>query len=463
VTNLGGSFDVIEQARLPIYSWAARLEAGALAQAINCANLPRAFHHVAVMADGHEGYGVPIGAVLALEDAVSPYAVGNDIGCGMALLPTGLHRDDLLGPVTTRSGQPGPVARDDIMGWVQSTIPAGPQRRRQHDEHGDDDVDTLLHAAFDAMEQASAVCGVPLSTSQSTTPDAGQPLARDELLARGRTQVGTLGSGNHFVELLAGPDGDVWVLVHSGSRGVGGLVCANFHRMALAHCAAREHALADPGLAWLPVRRDGRVDDDPWATAGACYERAMRAALDYAVQNRQRMLEAIAGIVERRFPHAMRWDQAVDIHHNDATLEEHYGERVWVHRKGAVKATAGTPTITPGSMGTGSVLGRGLGSAASFCSAAHGAGRALSRGQARRELSLEQQLATVAAAGGKVFAASKPAVLDEMPGAYKDLDEVMARQADLVEPVRRFTPLATYKGAEKPRGRQGRWRPAEER
>ena len=458
---------VVGEARLPIYSWAPELEPGALAQAVNCANLSAAFHHVAVMADGHQGYGVPIGAVLALDEALSPYAVGNDIGCGMALVPTRLSRDELLAPLPTRGGQPGNVARDEIMGWVQNEIPAGSERHRQrgggHGGDSGDGVVDLAHAAFDAMEQASAACGVPLSTSQSTDPDSGRHLGLDELEARAREQVGTLGSGNHFIELLSGPDGDVWVLVHSGSRGLGGLICSNFHRMALAYCAAEGHSLPDPGLAWLPLPADPPGDGDGWHTAGECYRLAMKAALDYAELNRRRMLEAVARVIERRFPEAVRWEESVNIHHNDATLEEHHGRPVWVHRKGAVKASAGTPTITPGSMGTGSVLGRGLGNPLSFCSAAHGAGRALSRGRARQELSLEHELAAVAAVGGKVFATSRQAVLDEMPGAYKDLDEVMANQADLVEPVRRFTPLATYKGADAPRRRRGRWRPDEER
>jgi tRNA-splicing ligase RtcB len=175
------------------------------------------------------------------------------------------------------------------------------------------------------------------------------------------------------------------------------------------------------------------------------------------------MLEAVSEVFEQRFPGALDWDGAVNIHHNDAELEEHFGERVWVHRKGAVKAATGAATITPGSMGTGSVLGRGLGNPASFSSAAHGAGRAMSRSRARRDLSLEAELASVAAAGGKVFAASTAGVLDEMPGAYKDIDQVMIRQADLVEPVRRFTPLATYKGTDRRPRRTGRRRPDEER
>jgi len=247
-------------------------------------------------------------------------------------------------------------------------------------------------------------------------------------------------------------------MLHSGSRGVGGLVCNNFHRMALRHCEDTDRDLPDPGLAWLPLGGDER-----WSLVGRCYERALRAALDYAEANRASMLRRVGAIVERRFPGAMRWDQVIDIHHNDATLEEHFGEQVWVHRKGAVKAPAGAPTITPGSMGTGSYLGRGKGSADAFCSCSHGAGRVLSRGRARKELSLQSELARIHTAGGKVFASNTEAVLDEMPAAYKDLDMVMGNQRDLVDPVRRFTPLATYKGADAPRrGRKGR-RPDEER
>lgn len=279
---------------------------------------------------------------------------------------------------------------------------------------------------------------------------------------RGRTQLGTLGSGNHFIELLAGPDDDVWVMLHSGSRGVGGAICNSFHRMALAHCEERGHDLPDPGLAWLPVGRG----DERWGDVGSCYERALRAGLDYAEHNRRHMLEAVAGILERRFPGAIRWDGAINIHHNDATLEAHHGAEVWVHRKGAVKASAGTATITPGSMGTATWIGEGLGNPDSFASCSHGAGRTRSRSKARQELSLPQELATIASAGGKVFASSKEAVLDEMPGAYKDLDEVMAAQADLVRAVRRLTPLGTYKGTEHRKGRKRgkeRWRPEEER
>src|SRR5919201_4921986 len=444
---------VIEGAKLPIYSWAPDLEEGALRQAVNCANLPVAHHHVAVMADGHQGYGVPVGAVMALDGAISPYAVGNDIGCGMAMVPTGLSREQLVG-----NGGSSPEARDQIMRQIQARIPAGVGVRRS--APASQEIRSLLEEAFEALEEASAICGLPLSTSQSTDPARGKPLRRDDLVTRGMVQAGTLGSGNHFIELLGGPDEDVWVMLHSGSRGVGSLICNNFHRMALAHCEERRHELVDPGLAWLPV--DGA---DRWSRVGDCYRSAMRAGLDYARHNRRLMLEEIGSIVSARFPEAMRWDDMVNIHHNDAAREEHFGKRVWVHRKGAVKASRETMTITPGSMGTGSYLGRGLGNPDSFFSCAHGAGRRLSRGRARDQLTLAEELERVAEAGGKVFASSPEAVLDEMPAAYKDLDEVMAAQADLVEPVRRFTPFGTYKGADRPRKRKRSrgWRPPEER
>jgi len=429
-----------------------------------------AHHHVAVMADGHQGYGVPIGAVVALDGALSPYAVGNDIGCGMAVVPTSLSTSELLSPVPTRSGAPGAVARDDIMGWIQSTIPSGNEAHR--DPPRDEVVAELLVGAYDAMEEASRSTGLPLSTSQSTRADAGRPLPRDAFVERGLAQAGTLGSGNHFIELLAGPDEEVWVMLHSGSRGVGSAICNNFHRMALAHCEERGHHLPDVGLAWLP--RSGHEHGDRWEEVGHCYERAMTAGLLYAERNRQRMLEHVGDIVERRFPGSMRWDGIVNIHHNDATLEHHFGRDVWVHRKGAVKAAEGTDTITPGSMGSATYLGVGLGNPDSFESCSHGAGRIRSRGRARAELSLDKELALITAAGGKVFAGSRAAVLDEMPGAYKDVDEVMASQSDLVRPVRRLTPLGTYKGTEhrakRPKsGKRGQgpeastWRPTEER
>ncbi len=451
--------EIIEGGALPIYCWAPGLEEGALRQAANCANLPVAFHHIAVMADGHQGYGVPVGAVLALDGAISPYAVGNDIGCGMALVPTHLTRGDLLAPVHARSGKPGALARDEVMGWVQTSIPAGAEERRIGSGADRDHARRVLGDAFEALDEAAAVSGLRLSTSQSTKADAGRPLDAAGFVARGVAQAGTLGSGNHFIELLAGPEDDVWVMLHSGSRGIGALICNNFHRMALAFCGDTDRALIDPGLAWLPT------EDGNWGRVGGCYQRALRAALDYAEWNRRLMLEEVGRILERRFPDGIRWDGLVDIHHNDARLEEHFGRRVWVHRKGAVKAARGTQTITPGSMGTGSYLGRGLGNPASFSSCSHGAGRRMSRGRARQELSLQRELERVRAAGGKVFARSREAVLDEMPAAYKDLDEVMAAQADLVEPVRRFTPLGTYKDAERARrGRRSKgWRPEEER
>lgn len=450
----------LEGARLPIYSWTPDLEEGARRQAINCADLPVAFHHVAVMADGHQGYGVPIGAVLAFENAIAPYAVGNDIGCGMGLVPTSISKEDLLAPGRTKSGGEGPAARDDIMGWVQSSIPAG-MGAANRPGGLPEEVDRLLNEAFEAMEEASAASGIPLSTSQSTRPEALRPLSRGDFVERGRSQAGTLGAGNHFVELLAGADDEVAVLIHSGSRGVGGLICANFHRMALAHVAAAGESLSDPGLAWLPLGTGG--ESDGWAHTGRCYERALRAGLEYAHANRELMLAKVGEIIERLFPGAMKWDGMVNIHHNDAAFEEHYGRPVWIHRKGAVKASPGTVTIIPGSMGTGTVVGRGLGKPESFSSCSHGAGRVLSRGKARQSLELSEQLAMIKAAGGKVFADSKQDVLDEMPGAYKDLDEVMANQADLVEPVEKFTPLGTYKGTGRARRRKGRRRPEEER
>src|SRR5919198_2621376 len=248
--------DVIDAARLPIYSWAPDLEEGALRQAVNCANLPVSHHHVAVMADGHQGYGVPVGAVLALDGAISPYAVGNDIGCGMAMVPTALGREELLAPFPGSRGHQ--AARDEIMAQVQARVPAGlGVRGMRAAASAAAGIAPLLNEAFDALAEAASLTGLPLTTSQSTDPSKGKALVREDLVSRGAAQAGTLGSGNHFIELLVGPDDDVWVMLHSGSRGVGSLICNNFHRMALAHCEEVGQSLADPGLAFLPVGGDG--------------------------------------------------------------------------------------------------------------------------------------------------------------------------------------------------------------
>ena len=397
--------ETIEDGALPIYSWAVGLEDGARQQAVNCANLPVAHHHVAVMADGHVGYGVPIGAVVAFRDAISPYAVGNDIGCGMAIIPTTITRAEMT------------ARRDEIMGWVQSTVPSGNAGHKDPVE--DHALDAILTDAYDAVASVCATVDVE----------------RDAFMARGHKQLGSLGSGNHFFELLVGEDDDVWVMVHSGSRGIGSAICNNFHQLALAYCEGEGIELPDPGLAWLPM--DGR---------GRAYERAMNAALDFAQRNRGHILSIAAQTIEHRFPGSLRWDETINIHHNDARLERHFGADVWVHRKGAVKAGDGTPTITPGSMGTATWVGEGRGNALSFESCSHGAGRTKSRGKARKELSLQDELAAIRAVGGKVFAQNKNAVLDEMPGAYKDVDDVMRAQSALVTAKRRLTPLATYKG-----------------
>jgi tRNA-splicing ligase RtcB len=444
--------EILTGPALPVYSWAPGLEAGAVAQARRCAELPVAHHHVAVMADGHQGYGVPIGAVLPLREAISPYAVGNDIGCGMALVPTTLEAADLLAPLPRRSGPRGPDGRDEVMAAVAHSVPSG---TGTHSPVAAPDVDALVGQAWEALVEAARLSGLPLSTSQTPAVDAGRPLERGAFHTRARAQAGTLGSGNHFIELLRGDDGTVAVMLHSGSRGAGAQICNNFHRMALAHCTAAGVALPDPGLAWLPL-----VDSDTggrdWAAVGRAYIRALKAALAYAELNRARMLRDVGAILEERFPGVVRLDHVVNIHHNDATLEQHYGAQVWVHRKGAVKAAAGTDTIIPGSMATGSYQGRGLGNRESLESCSHGAGRRMSRGQARRTLDLDEQLRLLSQVGSKVFAASVDAVLDEMGGAYKDLDEVMRAQADLVEPVRRFSPVATYKGADVRGGRRRR-------
>lgn len=408
------------------------------------------------MADGHQGYGVPIGAVLPLREAVSQYAVGNDIGCGMALVPTTPARTDLLAPVPTPSGAGGPIARDDVMGWGADH---GPGRHRHP---GRPPGRRSRPAAGHRLGGDDAVREPERHTAHGQLVDPSRCRAR----AGARPVRGTwsrpsrhpLGSGNHFIELLAGPDGDVAVMLHSGSSGVGSFICNNFHRMALAHCAELGVVLPDPGLVGLPVPGG----DDRWARIGQCYIAALQAALRCAELTGRGCSTTSAGSSNA----ASRVSCGATTPSTSTTTTPRSRTTTALMSGCTERAPSrrrkGHRRSFPGSMGTGSYLGRGRGNAESFASCSHGAGRALSRAAARRELSLQQQLAIVSAAGSKVYAANKAAVLDEMPGAYKDLDQVMRAQSDLVEPVRRFTPLATYKGSqEQRRKRRRQWRPEE--
>jgi len=380
-----------------VLSWASELDELTTEQAARTARLPILAGHLALMPDAHYGMGATIGSVIATETAVIPSAVGVDIGCGMAARRLDLRVDQL------------PDAGLD--GWVNQMrrdVPAG-----LGNWHG-----TTSDAALAWMN------------------DSPPPVTLRKP-GRAAEQLGTLGSGNHFVELAADEEERVWILLHSGSRG-GGNKLATLHT----GVARRLHEglgteLEDPELAWLQQGSD----------AFDAYIRDLGWAQGYARENRRQLLAATHRALERTLGHGLADTDEVNCHHNYTELEEHDGRWLWITRKGAIHAGVGARGLIPGSMGQRSYLVVGLGNQASYESCSHGAGRRMSRTQARKTLSveaLEQQMA------GRAWQASDAqALLDEAPDAYKPIDVVMRDQADLVRIEHAFTALANYKGVER--------------
>lgn len=405
-------YDENEQ-RVPIMSWAPDLDGQTLQQTLNLAQLPFAFRQVALLPDAHLGYGMPIGGVFASELHVIPNAVGVDIGCGMHARRTNIEVGRLA---ASHPGQ-GTVLRH-VLNTVQRTVPSGngpmgshAQRQVWADALADPQVGALLDAA-------------PADLAKAWADSA--------------FQLGTLGGGNHFIEVQADAAGFVWLMLHSGSRALGKRVCDHFNLRAREFNGEWERKAQ---LLSLPTESE----------AGVAYLAWMRLCMAYALENRRRMLdaavEALFGAVRGVAPdEAYLITEAVDTHHNYADLESHFGSEVWVHRKGAVRARDGEMVIIPGSMETGSYIARGKGNAESFETCSHGAGRRLSRTAAKKERSAEDVTRSLAARGIEIAKRGMSDVAEEAGHAYKDIDAVMRNSADLVEPVYRLRPLGVIKG-----------------
>ena len=385
-------------APLPIKSWCTDLEEGALTQARNLQRHPALVGHIALMPDCHQGYGMPIGGVVAAENAIIPNAVGVDIGCGMVAMQTDLAWDTL--------------ARNELrqlLTRVKERVPLGFSRHKK--------------------EQ-------PWEGFARHRPR----FIKDGAWKTARESLGTLGGGNHFIEVQKGDDGSLWLMVHTGSRNLGKTIADHHHRRALAWCRESGILLPDDDLAFFPTE----------TPEGLAYIEDMGLALAYAMENRKRIMTALAHALETQFPFSEK--RMVNIHHNYAAPETHQGKKVWVHRKGATSAGKGEAGIIPGSMGTASYIVEGLGNPASFRSCSHGAGRVMGRNQASRILDAER---CNAAMGDVVFdrwhtirrgkLKGRPD-LGEAPQAYKAIDSVMAAQADLTRPVVRLFPLGVVKG-----------------
>ena len=383
------------------------IEETALTQLKNLARLP--FWHkngIAVMPDVHWGNGASVGSVLASRSAVIPSAVGVDIGCGMVAIRLSLNAKDL------------PDSLAPIRGQIERDIPNG------FGEHKDIAKVETTHRQ--RMPEIPAWLYARFAD-----------LARDKmsqtLFRKALMQLGTLGGGNHFIELCIDEADQVWVMLHSGSRGIGNIIGNCFIDRAKELCARWNVELPDNQLAYLPKGDpvfDEYVDAVAWAQA-------------YAMENRKLMLETVLKGLVRHLPPFTVTDEAINCHHNYISQESHFGENLWVTRKGAVSAREGQLGIIPGSMGQKSFIVRGKGNAESYCSCSHGAGRVYSRTAARKKFSLQDLVAQTQG----VECRKDDAVLDEIPGAYKPLDVVMANQADLVEVVHTLRAVLCVKGA----------------
>lgn len=380
-----------------VLSWAVDLEPQALEQAVRTSQMPFIVGHVALMPDAHLGMGATVGSVIATQGNVIPAAIGVDIGCGMiaARLDTEsrpLRSHDL------------PENLDGLHRALAGAVPAGVGKGH------------LEPQAF-----------VPAKTTA-----AWEHFGAD-LQMRAAKQMGTLGSGNHFVELCLDENDHVWIVLHSGSRGVGNKL-ATFHiDQAKGLMKQWSINLDDPDLAYLPQgtpQFDEYISDMLWAQ-------------EYAMGNRSAMLGAVHMEVEEYLGVRVDLAEQVNCHHNFTQMEHHHGKNVWVTRKGAIQARMGTRGVIPGSMGTRSYITSGLGSEASFCSSSHGAGRRMSRSKARKTLDLA---GLDKAMEGKAWNHDAKNLIDEDPRSYKDIDEVMAAQADLTTIEHTLTQILNYKG-----------------
>ena len=397
MTAIEGMPRVQKPGRVPIKSWAPDLEARAFEQAVNLSNLPFAIDHVALMPDAHAGYGMPIGGVLFADRAVVPYAIGVDIGCGVALVETDLTVETL-----------GAEGLERVLETIDAGVPTG--------------FETLDRAVD--RDEAEAAIGIEL-------PDS----VRAAWFEKSLTQLGTLGGGNHFLEIQRDGNGRVFVMLHSGSRSLGKAICDESHKRALALNKAWHSDLPHDELAYLPVGSD---------EFGA-YWKAMAFALRFAEVNRTRMLDVVEAAFERHTAIG-RFDRVVDVHHNYAAWETHGGMTGIVHRKGAVRARDGETVLIPGSMGTASYVGEGLGNAESFHTCQHGAGRAMSRTAARKAKTSTAVYAEMEALGVVLRSSEPKDVAEEAAFAYKDIESVMAASASLVRATKRLTPLGVVKG-----------------
>jgi tRNA-splicing ligase RtcB len=393
---------VLTEGRVPVKIFTDHVEPDAKRQLANVAQLPIVHHHVAAMPDVHLGIGATVGSVIATKRAIIPAAVGVDIGCGMIAARLSLTANDLdekrLKKVFDQ------IARDVPVGFGQHKPERALTDAAAPFEPG-------LHALTEKHPELLRKCGKSANWIQ---------------------QMGTLGGGNHFIEICLDEENRVWIMLHSGSRGIGNAIGQHFIELARREMQRSDVHLPDRDLAYLS--EGARHFDD--------YVEAVGWAQAYAASNRQAMMQLVLAALARHLASFTVTTEAVNCHHNYVEREHHYGEDVWVTRKGAIRARSGEFGIIPGSMGAKSYIVRGLGNPDSFCSSAHGAGRRMSRKAAERTFTAGDLAAQTAG----VICRKDKGVLDEIPGAYKDIDEVMQNQSDLTEVVHTLKQVICVKG-----------------
>jgi tRNA-splicing ligase RtcB len=386
---------VITTESIPVKLWLEEIEPAAEKQAKNLANLPFAFNHIAVMPDCHEGYGMPIGAVLAAKDAVVPNAVGVDIGCGMNAVRTSLEGIDFKD-------------LKKIVELIRVAVPVGFRHQKK-------------------MQDESLM---------PELKDSDRLKVVTEEYEAALYQLGTLGGGNHFIEIQKGSDGFVWIMVHSGSRNLGKKVADHYNRQA-ERLNQQMHLSGESSkdLAWLPLKTD----------EAAGYMAEMSFCQHFAAANRKLIMQRILDIISETSANPVVFDQPVDIAHNYARQENHFGSDVIIHRKGATSAKLDEKGIIPGSQGSVSYIVSGLGNPESFMSCSHGAGRKMSRHKAQKTFDLREVVKSMDSQG-IIHGIRSIRDLDEAPGAYKNIDIVMENQRDLVRIIVELKPLAVIKG-----------------
>lgn len=404
-----------EKMRFPIKIWLKDekdLENNCKEQAYHLSQLPFLHKWVNLMPDTHAGMGMPIGGVIATEGVIIPNAVGVDIGCGMAYTETGIRVDEIK-EITTGNGS----LIQAIIGDIMRNIPVGFAHHK-----------TVM----------------PCYTLDYAYEELGRYEENGELLGQleaGYYQIGTLGGGNHFIELQEDDEGYLAVMIHSGSRHFGKSVCDCFHRKARELNQKWHSSVPDEyRLAFLPVdTKEGKQYLD-W----------MQLSMDFAKENREKMMLTVKAILEKWIGKytdlSLKFDHDINCHHNYAALENHYNKNVWVHRKGAVRARNGELAVIPGAMGSYSYVVMGKGNPESFCSSSHGAGRQYSRKGAMNAFTCEEVILDLQKQGVILGKKGKADVAEESRFAYKNIEEVMDNQQDLVVPVKRLKTIGVVKG-----------------